>query len=132
MQTFNVYPKKGEPFQIRCERFEVEDNSFILYNDAGKPSPDQSLLSFENIAAIIPEQTQAERMIRFLVYLKRQKEPAEVFAQGFAAEPEITFLLYKTDTIGEILLNHPIQGIYIAKEEVIAIVPADGLISYRR
>ena len=134
MQTFNVYPKKGEMFSLEFETFQLAENGFILFNNAHQASK-EGFISFDNVAAIIPEQqTGLKDMICFHVYLKDKSQPIEVFASSFDIEQEssVTFLWQQTDIVGTIIKEDVLLGIYIAPSEVVAIMPSDGLLSYRR
>jgi hypothetical protein len=122
MQEFNVYPKEGEKFSVEFQRFEMKENGFVLYDDRNEPSK-EGYLSFENVAAIIPDNQPEEQMVCFLVYLKGQPKPAEVFACHFETEPGISFK-WQPDA-------EDIAGIYIARSEVVAIMPSDGLVTGR-
>jgi hypothetical protein len=132
LRKFNVHPKKGEMFTIECESFEVKGGKFILYNDAHKES-NEGFLSFDKVAAIIPERQRTDHVICFCVYLK-DKPPIKVFAHAFDIEhePSVSFSIQEKDMRDIVINEWPITDIYIALSEVIAIAPSDGLLSYRR
>jgi len=141
LNKFTVYPKDSQPFTIECDHFEIKEERFVLYDEAGRNNPYQAHLSFEDVAAIVPELpdteessastldpdgmiTSAPRLIRFRVYLKgKQKREVEVSAHRFhTADSRVVFSRWSI-----MRLPQPIDEIYIAASEVVAIVPADGL-----
>jgi hypothetical protein len=111
---FTVYPKKGDKFTIETSRFELKDDKFILYDDAYEESK-EGFLSFDKVAAIIPEQHQTKDTLCFHVYLK-DRPYFEVFASAFDAEqePSVTFLYQEKDMMDKIVRERPIKYIYIA------------------
>jgi len=132
MSKFNVYPKKGDMFAIECYRFEYDENGFRLYDD-GNSLSNEGFLSFEHVAAILPEkQSQAKNLIHFQVYLKGRKEPLEVMANAFNLEQRPSVRFYAK---GVFLNSAPtdveIQYLYIAISEVVAVIPSDGLKNHR-
>lgn len=129
----NVYPKKGDMFALECYRFEYDESGFRLYDDGNSLSK-EGFLSFEHVAAILPEtQSQVKNAIQFQVYLKGRKEPLEVMANAFDLERQPSVRFYAKDIFyGSKPNDVEIQGLYIAISEVVAIVPSDGLKSYRR
>jgi len=135
MQTFNIYPKDGAMFQTQIYKLELnkKGDGFILYADDAKPSK-ESYLSFEKIAAIVPATLREEpRDICFLVYLKDQSEPLKIYANAFEAlEPTLVFKRHQKDIRGNPHDEYVLEEIYIALSEVIAVLPADGLVGYRR
>jgi hypothetical protein len=138
MPTFKVYPKKGEIFTVQFDRFELKEKRFVLYNDVGREvSDNEGFLSFDNVAAILPDKQTAKGRIRFLIYLKGQRgEPhselpafLEVYADAFEIGPNISFKWQQKDMLGKLFKEGSIEGIYIALSEVVAIMPSDGLVS---
>jgi hypothetical protein len=124
MRKFKVYPKDGEnSFLVEMERFEMKGNSFVLYDERDESSK-EGYLSYENVAAIIPDHQLKEKMVCFHVYLKGQSKPAEVYALYLETEPDISFKWG--------LDSQAIIGIYVARSEVVAIMPSDGLVTDRR
>lgn len=132
---FHIYPKEGERFEADLRKFEINasGDGFTLHDDANQITK-EGYLSFYNVAAIIPVTLQKQDdMITFLVHLRDKDNPLEIFAHAFdVVGPVLTFLWQRTDMMGTILQEAPIDGIYIALSEVISILPADGLLSYRR
>jgi hypothetical protein len=130
MGKFKVYPKKGDTFDLEFYRFEYDENSFRLYDDSNSESS-EGFLSFEHVAAIIPEtQSKADHVLTFLVYLKGRTEPLKINANTFdqTQQPGVKFYVrgasYRPSDI-------EVQYLYVATSEVVAIVPSDGLKSYR-
>jgi hypothetical protein len=135
MQTFTIYPKDGgETFTAQFHKFELNESGdgFILYDDAHKPSK-EGHLSFKETAAIIPNNLkEREDEIRFLVYLKNRSEPLTIYAHAFEqSEPSLIFKRQLKDIRHNPYQEWKLDAIYIALSEVIAVLPADGLISYR-
>ena len=132
LRTFTVYPKKGEAFTIKCEHFEVKDSKFILFNDSYEASS-EGFLSFDRVAAIMPERQDDKYAICFDVYLKDRQSPLQVFAHAFDIEtgPSILFCRQDKDIRGKVMHTDPIETVYIAVSEVVAIMPADGLHKFR-
>src|ERR1051326_8050089 len=134
MQTFTIFPKEGEPFEAQIYKIEVSKTTgyFSLYDDAGKESYD-GYLSSDDIAAIIPKpQHEYQGDICFLVYLRNRSEPLKVYASTFrVSDPGLVFGRHKQDIMRRPYDEYTLEGIYIATSEVIAVIPADGLLSYR-
>jgi hypothetical protein len=132
MQTFTVYPKgKGAPFNLICERFEIKDMRFVLYDSSDKESQ-YGFLSFSDVAAIIPDQNNisyADKPIKFLVYLKDRSQPIEVFGHAFNLDndSQVIFRTQRRDIMRNVVDEWTLPGIYIVLSEVVAIVPSDGL-----
>jgi hypothetical protein len=135
MQTFNIYPKDGEMFQAQIYKLELNKkrDGFILYADDAKPSK-ECYLPFEKIAAVVPESLREEPGdICFLVYLKDQTTPLKIYASAFdALEPTLVFKRHQKDIRGNPHDEYELDEIYIALSEVVAVLPADGLVGYRR
>jgi hypothetical protein len=133
MRTFTVYPKgKAEPFDLPCNRFEIKDERFILYDSSDQESQD-GFLSFSEVTAIIPDQNKssyADKPIKFLVYLKDKNQPVEVYCSAFKInnDSNIVFVTQRRDIMHNIVDEWPISDVYVALSEVIAIVPSDGLV----
>jgi hypothetical protein len=118
MQTFTIYPKgKGEPFNLECERFEVKDEHFILYNSYNIESQ-EAFLSFTEVAAIIPDQKKSRygaKIIKFLVYLKDRSQPVEIFSSIFKTDnSQVVFITQQKDMIGNVMHEWQLADIYIA------------------
>jgi len=142
MQTFKVYPKRisstgnDERFDFTCERFEIKDEQFILYNSTDKESA-EGFISFKDVAAILPDQGENYyhfhgKPLTFLVYLRNRSKPLEISADAFRIEGScVVFLAQRPDSLGQVEADRPLPGIYIALSEVIAITPSDGLQTWR-
>jgi hypothetical protein len=135
MQTFHIYPKNGKMFEAQMYDFKLNEtgDDLILCDDSNKPSKEY-YLPFENVAAIVPDNPRQETGdICFLVYMKEQSEPIKVYASTFEALPStLVFKRHQKDVRGNPFNEYDLDGIYIAPSEVIAVLPADGLVSYRR
>ena len=60
MRSFTVLPKKGlEPFTIKMDRFEVEGSVINLFDEHSEAAKD-AFLSFDDVAAILPEEKQKD------------------------------------------------------------------------
>ena len=132
MQSFKIFPKKGlEPFEIKIARFECDGKSFTLFDSGGNPVPKEAFLSFEDVAAILPEgkQPDSDRLIPFDVFLRKRKEPLIIYAHGFEMQtPSVKFFwLYHVD--GE---PQYIPDIYVASSEVVCVLPQEGLFKFRK
>lgn len=135
MQKWLVYPKEGaELIEIECERFEIRDGRFIIFNSVLVESPD-GFLSYSDVAAMIPQkQMQADKPyphtpICFQVYLRERLEPIEIIAHAFKFEDsQLVFKGRDRDMMGGLKNEWPLNNIYIAPSEVIAIVPKGGFI----
>jgi hypothetical protein len=138
MREFTIYPKKGESFDVTCERFETKSDCFILYNSFDRESA-EAFLSFNDVAAIVPRDHSAKSAsinypdgpICFLVYLRDKPTPVKIFAHAFKLEDQVRvgFFGQRKDITGNLIDEWPIADVYIAKSEVVAIVPEDGLVS---
>lgn len=130
LKNFRVYPKNGEMLLLEWRNFEFNENSFTLYDSGNFPSK-EGFLSFDNVAAILPEEQSRPRpeAITFRVYLKNRKEPLEIAAHALDAEqpPSVKFYWQLQSGGGEIE-NTEIPEIYVALSEVVAIIPSDGLV----
>ncbi|HMG72012.1 MAG TPA: hypothetical protein VK582_00810 [Pyrinomonadaceae bacterium] len=119
VETFNVYPKEGaEKVQLDLEGFELKDGIFTLYR-AGHAIDTWQYISYENVAAILPEPTPSyDGSHSFLIYLKDRKKPERVYAAIFKTDtpPTVRFYWGERD-------EKPIGNIYIALSEVVAIRP---------
>ncbi|MDQ3652689.1 MAG: hypothetical protein M3458_20910 [Acidobacteriota bacterium] len=134
LKTFIVYPKEGMRLLLEFETFQIIEGGFILYNDAVQPSK-EGFLSFDNVAAIVPEQqANMPGMIGFHIYLKNKPQPLEIFAHSFDTEqkPSVIFYWQRENSVGTIIKEEALLGIYVALSEVVAIMPSDGLLSFRQ
>jgi hypothetical protein len=138
MRTFKVYIKNGSSFDMQIERFAVTPTSIDLWDSADNPSKG-AFLSLDDTAAIVPDhqpspgETQAiHKTVEFLVYLKEHKEPIKVLAHQFdLSDSGITFFwqqYWSKPQGGMELRQFPIPDFYFAVSEVVAIVPAGGLL----
>jgi hypothetical protein len=124
MQSFNVYPRKGEMLKICREVQRREDGYAVEHEDGG-------FLWRRHLAAIIPETVKTEETPNcFLIYLKRHSKPAKVFAWHVRTAPEIVFTtkekkLNPDQTASDI--EQTIDNIYIDGSEVVAIVPSSAV-----
>jgi hypothetical protein len=122
-----IYPKKGEPFTLEIPRFTFSENGFSLYDSAREISKD-GFLSFENIAAIVPQgQSEIRRDdILFHVYLRNREKPLEIAATAVNTDepPSVKFYTQYYGSGGNALIEH----VYVALSEVVAIIPSNGLI----
>jgi hypothetical protein len=130
VQNFHMYPKKGKPFTVLIDEYRREGNRFVVYDETHHPSND-GFLSFEHIAAIVPEQPQTRPSnhhmrdaFDFRVYL-RSGEHFDINADSCDTSDPATIKFFVVNRRGE---NVEIKGIYIAPSEVVAIMPPDGLI----
>lgn len=132
MSQFKVYPKKGEPLNIQCERIEFDDHGFILHGSNGDLSQDRAFLSVDNIAAIIPEHQQehsdAQNLATFRVYLRNRNQSDKILvtASVFDAKhkPNISFSWQRFGS-GLNVENIPVGDVYIASSEVVFIIPGN-------
>lgn len=130
MQDFIVYPKKSKPFTITIDTYKDEGGRFLLYDQLHQVSKD-GFLAFDHVAAVIPASPHQRPpnsfmrdAINFRVYL-RNGEQFEVNADSCDATGQDTIKFFLTNREGE---DIDIDGIYIAPLEVVAIMPADGLL----
>jgi len=131
MSTFTVYPKKGDPFILHCERFQFTGQGFVLHGSEGEAETNQAFLSVKNVAAIIPEQQhrapESVSLKNFRIYLRNRKaddEPILISASAFDAEnePNVIFYCHRYGPVGQ---TEPqvVGDIYIAASEIVAIIP---------
>lgn len=125
MQTFLVYPKKGKPFPVTCEKFEQNGQEFVLFDSAERPSK-EAFLSFDDVAAIVPEKPRWADcgFLPLHVVLRKHDEPIPVHANYFEiAAPVVKFYCrqYDSDPWFEM------PEIYVASSEVVALFPSEGL-----
>jgi hypothetical protein len=119
-QTFIIYLKEGGTLTLEFSRFQVDGNSFIVY-DRFDQAANESFISFDNVAAIVPLK-QSQRDWRFKVHLKT------------GSSFEVSADLFKT-TDGRLQFyrhNHPredlvLENLYVALSEVVLIMPASFL-----
>jgi hypothetical protein len=132
MLKFDVYPKEGAMFTVEMTSFELQDDKFVLFDEGRKPSS-EGFLSFDAVAAIIPQTQRGKNVICFDIRLKGFEKPAQVFATAFDLSNGVTvrFLYRQHDIMGKVANEWPVENIYVALSEVVAIVPADGL-KYRQ
>jgi hypothetical protein len=135
MKQFKVYPKDGEMFSLKFESFEIKEDGFVLYDAVGTKTTN-TYLSFENVAAILPEPLPRYNSslgldpVTFLVYLKNrpQKEPLiTLTADGCdtSTPPSARFLI--KEVADDQVKDREIPSIYIALSEVVMIAPSDRL-----
>lgn len=122
IRPFRVYLKKGESLTLEFRRFEIEGNSFTLYDSLDNPVKEEAFLSLDNVAAVIPEK-QMESDSRFKVYLK-SGEMFEIVAELFKADQPPSVKFYRQRYPRE---DEEIKNIYVALSEVVAIMPVWGL-----
>jgi hypothetical protein len=122
IRPFRVYLKKGGSITLEFRRFEIDGNRFTIYDSSDFAAQEEAYLSFDNIAAIMPE-NQPESDARFKVYLKGG-ESFEVSATHFKTDEArgIKFYRQRYPRNGE-----EIKNVYVALSEVIAIMPVGGL-----
>lgn len=132
MQIFHVYPKKGSKIPMQFDRFEINDDQFAVYNEAGKLTTD-GYLSFPNIAAIVPEHpltrppTGTYRPpFDFRIYLK-SGESFDINADSCDPSQPISIRFLVKTVINNQVVDSAIPNVYIAPSEVVAIMPPDGL-----
>ncbi len=136
MNTFLVYPKKckGEPLKIEMYRFEFSKTEFVLYNELDQPTK-EGFIAFDKVTAIVREDLTKwkdprevpshQARLFFEVYVKDREEPITISAEAvdFTDTTSLTFYVRDWHTNERI----PLIGIYIARDDVIAVVPSDGL-----
>jgi hypothetical protein len=132
MNTFVIYPKKGEPFKTEMHHFEFSKTEFVLYDDYREPSKD-GFLAFRNVAAIVRESLLGhteppgayQARVYFDVYLKEREKPITICADSldFSDPPSLMFYARQWANAERFLLD----GIYIALDDVVAVLPSDGL-----
>jgi hypothetical protein len=131
MQTFNVYPKKGEMFTLQCHHFEFDGQQFILYEYADEPSKD-GFLSRGHIAAVVAQDLTKpydySDARNFHIHLKNRKEPLEIPAHSFKIQPpNVKFYWNPVDPETGLVLDKEIKDVYIALSEVVCVTPSDGV-----
>jgi len=127
LEIFNIYTKDGKEFSILFDRFQLKENEFIFFNPGSQPAKN-AFLSVSDVAAIVPEhQAFSDMYVPFQVYLRKRKEPIEIYALSFEiGQSEIKFYgrdLSSSDLSD--LLEFP--DIYVASAEVVAIFLSQGL-----
>jgi len=133
LENFTIYPKEGKEFTLRCERFEVVENSFIFHHSGDQPS-DEVFVSFHDVAAIVPERqpfANIEDLKPFEMYLRNRDAPILVYANAFDMKGTPTVKFFYRDFSNDPLVE--IKGIYyVASSEVVAIFPSEGLERVRK
>ena len=114
IQDFTVYLKDGRNFPIKNVTFEIKEFKLSFSNEYGTIS-DYVYLALENVAAIIPEQNQAEGQPYLDIYLKESE--FRVVAERFeiadkTGKNELKFIWNE---------NRLIYSIYVDLTEVVAI-----------
>jgi hypothetical protein len=137
MKNFDIYPKEGgEKFTLLFESFEAQANGFFLRDDTRLVYP-LVYLSMDNVAAILPAEPRrynAKKELEpytFHVYLKRRIDPLVIPAYSFdaSAPPSVIFNWERKTSADPFTPEEfPLQDIYIALSEVVAIMPKGGLI----
>ena len=114
METFTIYPKKGEPFELRFRRFEFNEltGEVVLYDDH------QTILGVlmrPHLAAIAPSelhQTQRRDMLTFTVLLREHlARPLTLNANAYVRDPGFDFIVD----------NRPLSWVYVDPAEILAI-----------
>lgn len=129
--SFIIYPKEGEPFCLEFARFEFNGTNFVFYRSRapGAQSSEHAYLSVSHVAAIIPSRIMTGRYgdeRRYRIHLKGRAQTIEVVAHEFDLTGE-TVVFYWLP-VGHDRLERDIVGnFYLAKSEVLAIFPFDGL-----
>lgn len=111
------------------EKLEVGEKELVLYGEFGTGLKD-GFLSFENIAAIIPDNLPSKRShimgirdpIPFRLHLKKKPEPLEIIADSWdSTDRGVKFFMkmFGSDQI----IDHELPNLYIALSEVVAIIP---------
>lgn len=136
MQSFDIYPKKGDKFALEFHHFELRASEFVLYNDLHKESR-AGYVSLENIAAVIPANLPEIRSrlhydaepITFCVYLKGRKPEDPIQITAFvcdASQPPSVKFFWKLFNVNK-FEDQLLPNIYVATSEVVAIMPLGGL-----
>lgn len=123
--TFDVYPKEGKTFSLKCTALTIAGGGVDLRNsDSGHP--EHGFLPLSRIAAIIPRQSvmTQETKTRFLVYLAG-RESFSFFADAFSSENDkVTFQMRQNDSSGRCEELTPVEDVYVDLSEVVAIFPS--------
>jgi hypothetical protein len=130
LENFIVYPKQGQEFLLRAHKFELGDKAFILYHSGEYPS-DEVFLSFDDVAAIVPESPPfASEFEPFLVYLRKRDKPVSVYANAFdLKDPSRVKFYFRQFTEDEFV---EVPNVYVASSEVVALFPSEGLERVRK
>ena len=129
--TFMIYPKEGEPFCVEFAKFEFDGTNFAFYasRTSGTPSSEHAYISVANVSAIVPSQTKSggyDDQTRYRIHLKGSTHTIEVVAHGFDMTGEtVSFYWLRMGNNG--VERDVVKNIYLAKSEVLAIFPVDGL-----
>jgi hypothetical protein len=129
--SFIVYPKEGEPFCLEFAKFEFNGTNFVFYESrtpGARPS-EHAYMSVAHVAAIVPSRTVSGRYgdeRRYRVYLKGRTQTIEVVAHEFDLTGEM-IVFYWLSVGSNNLERDVVENIYLAKSEVLAIFPVDGL-----
>jgi hypothetical protein len=123
IRVFNVYLKGGEMMPLEFRRFHFTGSRFIVY-DSNDSFVTDAFISFDNVAAIIPqEQEHKIGEARFKVYMKDMTDPLEIVAHSFSADIGSNIIFWW----GSGPRLSKIEDVYIARSEVLAIMPAEGI-----
>jgi hypothetical protein len=131
---FRVYPKReGKPFEIEIHRFEYQADGLVLYDTTNRAS-NEGYLNLDNIAAVVPEPSlnapTNRSYVTFNIHLKGyEDEPIAIAANELNYDDEFRLLFswLLWDDEKDHLKPFPLKNLYIAKSEVIAVIPDDGL-----
>jgi hypothetical protein len=129
--SFTVYPKEGEPFCLEFAKFEFNRTNFVFYGSrtSGARPFDHAYMAVAHVAAIVPSRPVSGRYSderRYRVYLKGRTRTIDVVAHEFDLTGEtVSFYWLRVGNDG--LERDLVENLYLAKPEVLAIFPVDGL-----
>ena len=129
--SFTIYPKEGELFCLEFAKFEFDGTNFAFYGSrtSGARPSEHAYVSVGDVAAIVPSQiafgSYADET-RYRVHLKRRTQTIEVVAHEFDLTGE-TVVFYWLPIRNNQPERVEVENFYLAKSEVLAIFPVDGL-----
>jgi hypothetical protein len=129
--SFTIYPKEGEPFCLEFAKFEFDGTNFAFYGSrtSGARPSEHAFMSVAHVAAIVSSRIVSGRYgdeRRYRVYLKGRPQTIEVVAHEFDLTGEAVIFYWLS--VGSNNLEREVVGnFYLAKSEVLAIFPVDGL-----
>ena len=129
--SFTIYPKEGEPFCLEFVKFAYDGTNFAFYasRTSGARPSDRVYVSASHLAAITSNRIVQGRHgdeIRYRIYLKGRIQTIEVAAHEFDASGE-HIMFYWLPVRNNALERDLVENFYLAKSEVVAIFPVNGL-----
>jgi hypothetical protein len=115
METFAIYPKEGERFEIEFTRFELGEvsNLIVLYDDSRRELGFLVKSQISAVAPANPHEIERERIRIYTVRFRNHEDPIIFEAIGYPSEYPIPHE-FRID-------ERPLTNVYIDSDEVVSL-----------